>query len=179
MGLSILLDDVIDATRILDRIGGKSYHHIRGLARGMDMHISESKYRLKYPCRMCIHFLNSIEWTLGYGSREGWYLVDPDHARARDDEEVEFIIDPVEEDKCQEYDPIERDSSPKESTSKKLDNRSLEFQKNSGWDEESDEVEKMKYEDNPVPMEGEDYMFVLSEEGDVFFFDHVIWGSLR
>jgi hypothetical protein len=30
-----------------------------------------------------------------------------------------------------------------------------------------------------VTMEGQDYMFVFAEEGDVFFVDHVICGSLR
>ena len=179
MWFSKCLNDIVDSSRIFYRIGGKSYDHIRCLTCSMDMNITESEYRLKYPCGMCIHFLNTIERALRYSTRKCWYLINTDNPGLCDDKEIEFIIDPTEEDESQEYNPIEWESSPIESASKEFDNRSLVLDKYCRRNKKCNEVEEMEYEDDPVTMKCEDYFFVFSQERDMLFFDHVIWGSLR
>ena len=94
----------------------------------MDMYIPESKYRLKNPCCMSIDLLYSIEWAFRHASRKRWDLVYTDDARICDDEYIEFVIDPVEKDECEKYDPVERESSPVESTSYEVDDNALVVQ---------------------------------------------------
>lgn len=94
----------------------------------MDMDIPESKYRLENPCCVSINFLYSIEWALRHASRKGWDLVYTYDARVCDNEYVEFIVDPVEKDECEKYDPVEREPSPIEGTSYKVDDNALVIQ---------------------------------------------------
>jgi hypothetical protein len=103
----MFLDNIIDPTSILDGVRGIFYYHIRGVTRGTDMHIPIAEYSLPYSCRMCIYFLDSIETTFTYYAREDGELLDPDHSRVRDDEEIEFIIDPTQKDEGKEHDPVE------------------------------------------------------------------------
>ena len=128
MSISICLDDVIDPTAVLDRIWSVVHDHVRCLTRCMDMDIPESKYSLENPCCMSIDLLYSIEWAFRHASRKGWDLVYTNDSRVCDDEYVELIIDPVEKDKCEKYDPVERESSPVESTSYEVDDNALVIQ---------------------------------------------------
>lgn len=93
------------------------------------MHIAESEYRLEYTCCMCVDLLDSIEWTLTDAARECWYLVDTDDTCISDDEEVEFVIDPVEEDKSQKYDPKDWYGSPEYSTTRDRHNTLTIYEK--------------------------------------------------
>ena len=122
MSISICLDDVIDPTAVLDRIWSVVHDHVRCLTRCMDMDIPESKYRLENPCCMSIDLLYSIEWAFRHASRKGWDLVYTNDSRVCDDEYVELIIDPVEKDKCEKYNPVERHPSPVERTSDNINN---------------------------------------------------------
>lgn len=143
------------------------------------MDITESENRLEDTSSMSIHFLNTVERTLTDRTRECWYLIDTDDTRISDDEEIEFIIDPVEEHKREEHDPVEWESTPIEPTPEYVDNRLAICDEDPWRQKKHDEIEKVKNEDYPVTVEGEEDVFVFSEEGDVFFFDHVMCGSLR
>ncbi len=145
----------------------------------MDMDISETEERLNNSWGMSIHFLNAVKWAFTHGSRQGWYLIDTDHSRIRDDEEIEFIIDPVDEYECEKYDPIEWKPSPIEPATKKIDNSTLITNEYRRRDKKGNKIEKMKNEDDPVTMKSKLYLLIIPQEGDVFFFDHVICGSLR
>ena len=179
MRSAIFLDNVIDPASILYRIRCIANHHVRGLTRRMDMDIPESEEWLNNPWGMSIHFLNTVEWAFTHGSRQRWYLIDTDDPRISDNEEIEFIIDPVDQYKCEKYDPIEWEPSPIEATSKEINNCDLIIHQYGCRYEEREKIEKVKYEYNPMPMKGKLYLFIIPQEGDVLFFDHVIWGSLR
>ena len=56
---------------------------------------------------MCIDLLDSVERTLTDAPRECGYLVDTDDACICDDEEVEFIVDPIKQHEGQEDNPKE------------------------------------------------------------------------
>ncbi len=107
MTIAELIDDIIDAAGIFYWIWGIADHHVRGLTRGMDMDITKGKERLKNTCCVCVDFLDSIERTLTHRSRECWDLIDTDDTRVGDDEEIELIVDPIQQDKSQKYDPEE------------------------------------------------------------------------
>jgi hypothetical protein len=144
------------------------------------MDISVWEYSLEYSCGMSVYFLNTIEATLTHSSRERWDLLDTDDAWVCDDKEIELVIYPVEEDKGEKCYPKDTNQGPiKGIITKKLEDRSLIREKKPAHDKQCEKVEKMIYEDNPVTMERHDYFFVFSQEGDVFFFDHVICGSFR
>lgn len=125
MSISVCLDYVIDPAAVLDRIGCIVHDHVRCLTRGVDMDIPEAKYRLENPCCMCIHFLYSVEGALCDASGQSGDLVDPDDPRVCDDEDIELVVDPVEEDKREEYDPVECESSPVECASDDVDHGAL------------------------------------------------------
>jgi hypothetical protein len=145
----------------------------------MDVDISESENRLENTCCMSIHFLDSIERTLTHIACECWELLYADHTRISDDEEIQLIIDPVQEHECEKYYPIQCHASPVEPTADDIYDGRLISQEKYRRYQQYYHIEKMEHEYNPVTMEGQDYMFVFAEEGDVFFVDHVICGSLR
>ena len=180
MSISICLDHIIDPSSIFDRIWCIVHDHIRGFARGMDMDISESKECLKHSSGICIYFLYSIEAAFGDASRKGWNLLNPDDPWIGDDKQIELIVDPIKEDKGQKCYPINRNACPVDSfISKKFDNGSFISEEYPRRDNKGDKVEKVVDQYYPMPMEGHYNLFVLFEEGYVFFFDHVICGSLR
>jgi hypothetical protein len=78
----------------------------------MDVHIAKSKYGLKDSGGMSIYFLDSIEATFSDSPWERRKLFDTDNSWIGNDEEVEFIIDPIQEDKCQKGDPVDSYPSP-------------------------------------------------------------------
>jgi hypothetical protein len=127
----------------------------------MDMHISELKNRLKYPCRICPHFLYSIETTLGDASRECRYLLYTDDTRICDDDDIEFVIDPVNQDKCQKHNPIYSDPSPVESSTYDVHDRDLISYEYPRGHEEREKIEKMKYKDNPMSMKCHEYLLMI------------------
>lgn len=92
---SVFLDDIIDTSSIFYRIWGELDHHIRCLTRCMDVDISESENSLENPCCMGIDLLDTIERALTHIAWERWELLYTDHTRISDDEEIQFIIDPV------------------------------------------------------------------------------------
>ena len=145
MIISIFLYHIIDSTAILYRVWSIVHDHIRCLTRSMNMYVSESKYSLEYTCCVSIHLLNTIETTLCDTTWECWDLLYTDHARVGDDEEIEFVIDPVEEDKCEKKYPIYRESSPVDRSSEYLHDRSSIGDEYPWAREEGDEVEKVKY----------------------------------
>jgi hypothetical protein len=63
----------------------------------MDVPIGEN--RLQYSSSMSIYFLDTIEATLSHSPRECRDLLYTDDTRVGDDEEIELIVDPVEENK--------------------------------------------------------------------------------
>lgn len=89
------------------------------------MDISEAKYRLENPSSVSIDFLYPVERTLCDAPRESRNLLDTDHSRVSDDKDIEFVIDPVEQDKCEKYNPVEGESSPVERTSYDIDDHAL------------------------------------------------------
>lgn len=126
------------------------------------MDIPEAEYRLKYPCGMSIHFLYSIETALSHCSRECWNLLDPYDARIRDDDDIEFVIYPVEEDKSEKYDPINTETTPVESVELEyIDDSSLISKKYPWAQKEEDKIKKMKYENNPMSMKCKDDLLVI------------------
>jgi hypothetical protein len=143
------------------------------------MYIPESEYRLEDTCCMCVDFLNSIEGTFTDAPRECGYLVDTDDTCICDDEEIELIVDPVEEDKSQKYNPKERYGSPKESSTRdRYDTISISKQESSG-DDQYEHVDKVKQQYYPMSVKRHYEAFTVSEEGDVFLFDHVMCGALK
>ena len=112
--LAVFLDDIIDSTRILDRIRSIFHDHVRCLTRSPYMDITEFKNSLKYSWSMSVHFLYAVERALSDISRESRKLLYTDDTRVGDDDNIEFIIDPIDQDKCQKHDPIYRKSSPVE-----------------------------------------------------------------
>jgi hypothetical protein len=146
MAVSIGLYHVIDTTGIFYRIWSIIHDHIRCLTRGMDMHISESKKSLKYSCGIGVHFLDSVEATLGYTARKCRYLLDADDTRISDDKEVKLIIDPIEEDKGEKPYPVNSNPRPINSfKSDELNNRSLIGDEYPCCDDKCYEVEKVIY----------------------------------
>lgn len=143
------------------------------------MDITESEYCLEDTCCMCIDLLDSIEWTLTNAARECWYLVDPDDTSISDDEEIELIVDPVEEDKSQKYNPKERYSPPKYSPARDRHNTLSIHKKKSRSHNQYKHVEEVEHEYNPVSMECHYEALAVSEEGDVFLLDHVMCGALK
>ncbi len=161
MGVSVLLDNIVDTTAVFYRVWCIADDHVRCLTCGMDMDISEAKYRLKNPCCMRIDLLYSIERTLRDTPRESRNLLDTDDARVSDDEDIEFVIDPVEEDKCEKYNPVESESSPVERTSYDIDDHTLVCEEDPRTDEKCYKIEKMKHQDNPVTMECHEDLFIV------------------
>lgn len=152
--IAIFLDDIIDSSGILDGVRGIFYDHIWCLTGSSDMHITEFEYRLQYPCCMSIDFLYTIETTLSNIPRESRYLLDPDHSRIGDDYNIEFVIDPVNEDKRQKHDPVYSKSSPVESSTCDVHDGYPIAYEYSGSDKESKKVQEMKNKDNPMTMKG-------------------------
>ena len=151
MIISIGLDNIINAPSIFYRIWGIIHDHVRCFTRSMDMDIPIVKNGLQYSFCMSIYFLDAVETTFCHTAWEGWELFDTDDAWVSDDEEIELIIDPVEEDKCEESDPIYSNSSPVDwFVSENIENRSFIAQEHPGRDHEGDEIEKMIHEDNPM-----------------------------
>lgn len=178
MGIPILLDDIIDLSAVLDRIWCVRDDHVRCLTCGVDMDISKSEKSLEDPSRMSIYLLDSIERTLSYTTRESGYLLDSDHTRVSNDKKIELIVDPIEEDKREKSDPKNRKSSPVEGfVADDFYDDGTVLQKKPAREEKSDKIEKMVYKYNPMTVERHDYFFIFSEEWDMFFFDHVIWGA--
>ena len=145
VSISIFLDHVIDPTTVLDRIWCVAHDHIRRLTRSIYMYIPEAEYRLEDTCCMGIHLLDTVETTLCDAAWECWDLLYTDHARVGDDEEIEFVIDPVEEYKCEKKYPIYRESSPVDRSSEYLHDRSSIGDEYPWAREEGEEVEKVKY----------------------------------
>jgi hypothetical protein len=179
MTVTEFVDDIVDAASILYWIWSVPDHHVRRLTRSMDMDITESEERLEDTCRMCVDLLDSVEWTLGYWSRECRDLIDTDDTRVRDDEEVEFVIDPIQQDKSQKYYPEETECSPIESSTREWHKTVSVCQEEDRGDYENCYIAKMSYEDDPVTMEGHHDSFVGPEKGDVFLLDHVMCGALK
>ena len=161
MFISILLDDIVDATRVFYRVWCIVDDHVWCLTRRTDMDITEFKDRLEYPWGMCIDLLDSIERTLGDISRKCWNLLDTNHSRIRDDKEVEFIIDPVDKDKCKKNNPIYRKSSPIERSSDKIHDRASVGDQYPRTYKERKKVKKMKDKDNPMSMKSHDDLFMF------------------
>ena len=144
------------------------------------MDISESKYSLKHSGSMSVYFLDAIEATLRHTTWERWNLLDTDDARVCDDEKIKFIIDPVEKDKCQECYPVYRHARPIDSLiSDNVNNDELIIEKYPRRNDKGEKVEKVVDEYYPMSMESHDDLLVVFEEGNMFFFDHVMCGSLR
>ncbi len=180
MSISIGLDDIINTASVFDRIWSIIYDHIRSFTRSMDVDISIAEYRLKDSRGIGIYFLDSVEATLGHSPWERRKLFDTDDSGISNNEEIELIIDPIKEDKCQKGNPIYRDTCPIDCLiADNLYNRKLIGNQYPSRNNKGKKIEKMVDEDNPVSMERHYDFFIFFEEGNMFFFDHVIWGSLR
>ncbi len=126
------------------------------------MDIPKPEYRLQDTSGMSIHLLDTIETTLSNCTGKGWYLLDSYDTRVSDDDDIELIIDPVEKDKCQKYDPVQRESSPVESLKlEDIDDSSFVCEKYPWTQEEQNKVKKMKYKDNPVTVKCQDDFFII------------------
>lgn len=146
----------------------------------MDVDIAKSKNRLKDSGGMCIYFLDTVEATFAYSSRKGRELLDPDNPWISDNKEIKFVVDPVEEDKSQKGNPVNSYPGPvNRLESNNLNNGALITQKNPGCKDKCQQVEEMVDQNYPMSVEGHDDLLIVFEEGYVFFFDHVICGSLR
>jgi hypothetical protein len=174
-----LMDHVVDLTSVLDGIGCEWYGHIWVLTRGMDMDMPVVEYRLEDPRYLGIHLLDSVDTTLTHGTRECWYLVDPDDTLVGDDEYIELIIDPREKYKREKKYPVEWHKSPEDPTPNKAHNLLAYHDDKDGWYDEKYNIENLKYKNNPMTMENHHYMFRVLEEWDMLFLDHVIWGGLK
>lgn len=146
----------------------------------MDVDISISEYCLEDSSCVGIYFLDTIEATFGDSTRKCRNLLYTDNAWIGDDEEIELIVDPVEEDKGKERNPIDRNTSPIDSLiSDYVDNGELIGEKHPRRNNEREEIEKMINKYYPVSMKCHYDLLIVFKEGNVFFFDHVMCGSLR
>ncbi len=180
MTISICLDHIVNSSCIFDRIRCIIHDHVRCFARCVDMDISESKECLEHSSGIGIYFLYSIKAAFGDASRKSRNLLDPYDPWIGDDKQIELIVDPIKEDKGQKCYPINGDTRPVDSLiSQQFDNGSLIRDKYPRRYNKSDKVEKVVDEYYPMSMEGHYDLFVIFEEGYVFFFDHVMCGSLR
>ena len=126
------------------------------------MDISESEYSLEYTCCMSIDFLHTIETTLSDCTRKSWYLLDSYNSRIRDDDDIELVIDPVEEDKCQKHDPVYTESSPVESIELEYIDDSWLIRKKYPWTQKKeDKVKEVKHKNNPMTMDCHNDFFIL------------------
>jgi hypothetical protein len=73
----------------------------------MYMHITESEECLEYSGGMSIYLLYAIEATLRHISRESGDLLYADDTRIRDDDDIEFVIDPIKKDKSEKHNPVD------------------------------------------------------------------------
>ena len=159
--ITVVLDDIIDPARVLYRIWWVLHDDIRALTCRVDMHIPKAKKCLDDACSMWCHFLDTIEVALGDCTREYRDLLYTDDTGVRDDDDIELIIDPVEEDKCEEHDPIDWNPSPVERTSYDIYHDGLIWEKYPCTYEECYEVEKVKYQDDPVSMKRQEYLLIV------------------
>ena len=127
----------------------------------MDMDIPKAKKCLYYTCSMCGHFLYTIEIALSDSTRKYRNLLYTNHTRVSDDDDIEFIVDPIKEYKCQKKYPVNRKASPIESTSYYIYYHDMIGKEYPRTYEESYKVQEVEYQDNPVSMKRQEYLFVI------------------
>jgi hypothetical protein len=79
----------------------------------MDMDMPISEHCLEYARDLCIDLLDTIESTLTHSSREGRDLINTNYPLIRDDEQIELVVHPREENKREKRHPKNTQSSPK------------------------------------------------------------------
>lgn len=180
VSISVGLDDIVDSASIFYRIRSIVYYHVRSFACGMDMDIAISEDSLEDSGCMSINFLDSIETTFCYSSWKCGNLLDSNHSRVSDDKKIKLIINPVKKDKCKKGNPIDSYASPINCLiANDINNRVFISKEYPRSNNKREKVEEVIDENYPMTVKSHYDLFVVFEEGNMFFFDHVICGSLR
>lgn len=144
------------------------------------MNIPITKDGLKDSCCMGIYFLDTVKTTFGYSSRECRNLLDADYSRIGDNKKIQLIINPIKKNECKECNPIDCNTRPIYGLiTNDIDNSELIGEKYPSCKDKRQKIEKVIDEYYPVSMEGHYDLLIVFEEGNMFFFDHVMCGSLR
>jgi hypothetical protein len=176
----IFADDRIDTVPILYWIGSVTDYHIRVLTGRMYVYMTIVEDCLENSCYLSIDLLHTIETTLTHSPRERRQLLNTDDTLVSDDEEIELVIDPREENKSEKEHPIYTQSSPEYSSPEYSNECCLHREYQERGDNEGEYISNLEYKYNPMSVEHHEYMLARSDLGcSVYGFGHVMCGGLK
>ena len=177
---SIVTDNWVDFVPIFHWTRSICYDHIWVLTRSMYMDMPISEKSLEYAGDISIDLLHSVESALSDTTREWWYLIDPDDSLIRDDEEIEFIVDPWEQYECEKQHPIDTHPTPEYGSTEYEYEVGLHHPDDESCEDETEYISNLERKYDPMTMEHHDNMFSWSDLGCcIYGFGHVIFGGLK